>query len=219
MKTKIMNTNTLKLIAMITMFVDHLGYICFPEQDIFRCVGRIAFPIYAFLIAEGYCYTKDIKKYRRRLLFSGLTYSVLYYLLFQNIYISVLLTFYVSILIIMLYEKIKNQKDEKKIIGITVIAMITVITMLLKFDYAPIGTIIPLCLCLSKNNKYRIIIYAGLLALLATVNGWAIQYFGLLALIPLALYNGKKGKLNLKTIFYIFYPLHIIIIKLLSLII
>ena len=62
-----LNTFTLKMIAIISMLVDHIGHIFFPEVMIFRIVGRIAFPIFAYVLAEGIYYTKDITKYMMRL--------------------------------------------------------------------------------------------------------------------------------------------------------
>lgn len=58
----------LKLIAICTMFIDHLGYTLFPGDLWLRCVGRVAFPIFCFLIAEGCVYTHDRRKYALRLL-------------------------------------------------------------------------------------------------------------------------------------------------------
>ena len=58
----------LKIIAVITMIIDHAGAFLFPQAKILRIIGRISFPIFAFLICEGYEHTKDVKKYMLRLL-------------------------------------------------------------------------------------------------------------------------------------------------------
>ena len=55
--------NQLKLIALITMTVDHIGMILFPSRLLFRVVGRLAFPIFAYMIAEGCLYTRSIWRY------------------------------------------------------------------------------------------------------------------------------------------------------------
>ena len=56
---------TLKMIAMLSMLADHIGAVLFPEQILFRVIGRLAFPIFAYTLVEGFFYTHDIKKYIR----------------------------------------------------------------------------------------------------------------------------------------------------------
>ena len=58
-----LSSTVLKLIAAVTMFIDHAGLILFPQYRIFRIIGRLAFPIYAYCIAEGFRYTRNRKKY------------------------------------------------------------------------------------------------------------------------------------------------------------
>ena len=62
---KILNRNVLKIIALITMLIDHIGLVFFPGIEIFRIIGRISFPIFAFMIAEGCEHTENKKKYFR----------------------------------------------------------------------------------------------------------------------------------------------------------
>ena len=62
-----MNSNQLKLFAIITMVIDHIGYALFPEVLLLRIIGRLSLPIFAFLVAEGYHYTRNIKQYMFRI--------------------------------------------------------------------------------------------------------------------------------------------------------
>ena len=71
-KLKFINSNTLKTLAMVFMLIDHLWATVIPGNQWMTCVGRLAFPIFAFMISEGYVHTSDFKKYAKRLLIFGL---------------------------------------------------------------------------------------------------------------------------------------------------
>lgn len=77
------DTGFLKVIAFITMAIDHIGYIFFPEEIIWRIIGRISFPIFAYCVVLGYLHTKNLRKYFLRLLgfsfISQLPYTVCFY--------------------------------------------------------------------------------------------------------------------------------------------
>ena len=97
-----MSRNVLKIIACITMLIDHIGYILLPEYVVLRYIGRLTMPIFAFFIGEGCLYTRDRKKYLFRLLSLGLVcqgFYVLEYIFFGTgdpYYLNILLTFSVS---------------------------------------------------------------------------------------------------------------------------
>ncbi len=85
MKPKIKKNDLLKIIAMVTMLIDHMGVLLFPDYQIFRTIGRIAFPIFAFYLAMGYAFTSDKKKYALRLLIFGLISQIPYFFLNSEI--------------------------------------------------------------------------------------------------------------------------------------
>lgn len=66
-KWRILDANALKLIALLSMTIDHVGVCLFPDQILLRCIGRLAFPIYAFLLTQGFIHTRNVKKYLLRL--------------------------------------------------------------------------------------------------------------------------------------------------------
>ncbi|MFH2117510.1 MAG: TraX family protein [Bacillota bacterium] len=85
MKPNIKKNDLLKIIAMVTMLVDHMGVLYFPEYQIFRTIGRIAFPIFAFYLAMGYAFTSSKKKYALRLFIFGVVSQIPYMFLNYNI--------------------------------------------------------------------------------------------------------------------------------------
>ena len=62
-RIRFLSGNSLKLIAALTMLIDHMGIMLFPNVAVLRCIGRISFPIFAFMISEGARYTKDKTRY------------------------------------------------------------------------------------------------------------------------------------------------------------
>lgn len=118
MNTRIINASILKWIAVITMLIDHIGLVFFPEYEILRLIGRISFPIFAFLLCEGYKHTSNIWKYFFRLgifaIISEIPYNIclynqVFYPYSQNIFFELLL----GLLVLYLIDKeyvIKGKK-------------------------------------------------------------------------------------------------------------
>lgn len=106
----------LKLIAIVTMIIDHTGLLFFPEYRIFRTIGRIAFPIFAYQVAVGFEKTSNRQKYQTRLLIFGLISQIPYMFLNETMelnmfHFNVLLLFFYSTLILSLVDKIKGETD------------------------------------------------------------------------------------------------------------
>ena len=117
-KLKILNSNVLKIIAMILMLLDHLWATFVPDNQWMTLVGRMAFPIFAFLIVEGYFHTSDYKKYIKRLLIFGLISEIPFNLIYAGSLIfpfhqNVMFTLALGLLIISEIDKIKSNKDIK----------------------------------------------------------------------------------------------------------
>ena len=112
-----MSSFVLKIIAVVTMFIDHLGYIIWGRVTFFNYIGRLAFPIFAFQISEGYLHTKNLKKYFLRLIIIAIVSQIPYSLFlstYSNDYTSpnIFFTLISGLSSITIYDKLK-EKDKK----------------------------------------------------------------------------------------------------------
>lgn len=222
-KLKIIDGTTLKIIAMICMLFDHLGDNIFLSQTWMRIIGRIALPLFAFCISEGYIHTKDKKRYLKRLLLFSIISEIPFNLLLNGtiIYLehqNVILTFSIAVLSLIIFDKITtNKKKISYVYGTFIVLLFAVISLLLKTDYNLFAVLLVFIYYVfnSKGNNIRNIIGTVYQLLLRNVG---IYIFGALSCIPIFLYNGKKGK-GIKWLFYIFYPGHMLIIYLIKILI
>ena len=190
---------------------------------IMRAIGRISFPIFCFLLIEGFMHTHDVKKYALNLgifaLVSEIPFDLAFagkpfYLDYQNVFF----TLFIGLVMMIFLQKIdsKAQKDAgawqranwKVSVGkLLVIVAACAVATLLKTDYSAMGILtIVLMYNMRKNKMYCIGIGCAVLTLLSLNE---ITCF--LAMIPVHFYNGKRG-LNLKYPFYAFYPVHLLIL-------
>ena len=100
MKTFGLSGNNLKIFAAISMAIDHMGVILFPDAMLFRIIGRIAFPIFAFLISEGCRYTKNKVRYFFVMTLFAVVFQTFYALFTADMYLNIFFTLSFSILII-----------------------------------------------------------------------------------------------------------------------
>ena len=218
-----MTSFILKIIAVITMLCDHLGYVIFGKFSFMNYIGRLSFPIFAFLITEGYIHTKNLKKYFARLLIFAII-SQIPYMLYINAFsnsfsLNILFTLSLGLLGITIYDKIKH-----KSFGILLVILLSFIAQYLKFDYGWYGIVIIFIFYIFKDEKLLMNIYIFTLIFInyffyynasSRIEYLFIILFSTLSLIPINLYNTKKGK-DIKYFLYIFYPLHLIILYLLT---
>ncbi len=224
MKKQISLTNNqLKIIALILMTVDHIGSGLFPKYRFLRIIGRLAYPIFAYMIAEGCRYTKNKKKYFFTMASLAAVCSVVYFIAMRSLYQCILVTFSLSILMIFAFDAAQKERSVKSIglafsaLGLAACICIVIPIFIPRFsvDYGFCGAILPLLIYFGRNKWERLGLSAIGLVLIA-LDYPGNQWFSLLALPLLALYNGKRGKLRLKYLFYIYYPLHLVIIYLIS---
>ena len=234
---KIINNNTLKIIAIILMLLDHLWGTIIPGNQWMTLIGRMAFPIFAFLIVEGFFHTSDLKKYMKRLFIFGLISEIPFNLIYTGSIIfpfhqNVMFTLLLGLLIINEIDKIKNNKEiKKKIIPILKIFLFLLISIIGFVDYGVTGVLTIVVFYLFRGFKLAwigqlislillyIVFFEGQSVILNIFNHeyfLPLQSIGVLSLIFIWLYNGEKGKNNklIKYLFYSFYPVHMLVIYL-----
>ena len=216
-----LSATTLKYLALITMTIDHIGLFLLNNYTPFRIIGRLSFPIFGYLIAEGCRYTHNRRAYFLRVSILAIICQIVMYFATHSLYMSILISFSLSLLLIMSIDYTLETKHW--LISIFSIFLVFFLVCLLplqttsdyQIDYG-IGGIILVVMVYYLPEKWRLLgVLVGCLFMSVTMTN--IQYFSLLAIIPLAFYNHKKGKGSpLPYFFYLYYPLHLAIIYLLA---
>lgn len=232
---------TLKLLAAFSMLLDHIGVILLPDMIWLRIAGRLAFPFYAFMIAEGCAHTRHQRRYFLTVFALGVACQAVYYLYDGSTDMGILITFSLSILVIyaMQYAK-KTVRDAacrpvRRWMAFLALATLLVGVYLLDrlwdIDYGFIGCMTPVLASLFRDPHpeprtrgqggdrpivHVLMLGIGLVILACGSN--VIQWFSLAAIPLLLLYSGQRGAHSLKYFFYIFYPAHLAILGGLSMI-
>lgn len=203
-----LNSFQLKIIAVITMIIDHIGLFFFPEYIFFRIIGRISFPIFAFLVVEGFYHTSDILKYMIRLgglavlseiPFDLLTTGRIFDLRHQNVFFTLL----IGVILMYCYEKQYSTFSR-----VSALFLIMLAGDIFRTDYGAWGVLMIFCFFIFRERMAAKFVSVAVINIL--VFGY-IQAFAVLALLPICLYNGEKGR-SYKYFFYLIYPVHLWII-------
>ena len=208
--------NQLKIIAMIAMTFDHIGAYLLPQWRILRIIGRLAMPIYAYMIAEGCHYTRDRKRYFLRLAGLALVCQVVYGIVDHSLYQCILVTFSLSVGLICAVENGQKQENSRsRAEAIAMLAGVILICELLPrvvpgfdVDYGLFGVLLPVIVYFGGRSTRSLL--AGTLLLCLSLG--RLQWWSLLSVPLLALYNGQRGKYPLGWLFYLYYPLHLAVI-------
>lgn len=214
-----LSANAIKIIAMLSMLLDHTSIILLDNYAPFRIIGRLAYPLYAYFIAEGCNHTKNKLFYLLRVFSLGALCQLAYYFVDKSLYLNILLTFSVSIPMVYLLKAAKRNVFFTIVFLVATVGLWSTCQQLssngINFDYGFLGIMFPVLLALGENRREKVILaFCGLCALSHNMGG--IQVWSLAALPILLLYNGKRGRLNLKYTFYVFYPLHLAVLYALS---
>jgi len=210
--------NMLKVIAAITMFIDHAGLMLFPGSAWMRLVGRLSLPIYAYMIAEGCKFTRNRVRYFGTVFALAAICQIVYFIFDGSLYLSILMTFCTAILVIYALDALKAAPGPGRALGFAaVLAAVWVLNQVFRFDYGFWGCMVPVFASLPSGTKYDRLpvrlacLGAGLACLAISIGG--NQVFSLLALPILLCYSGRRGKWNMKYFFYIFYPAHLAVLQ------
>ena len=222
--------STLKMIALVIMFIDHIGAVIVQRtmamegfnHDFWsslywpiRYVGRLAFPIFCFLLVEGFVHTSNVKKYVKGMLFFALISEIpfnlsltgnMFSLEYQNVFWELAL----GIIAMVCFEKIEQKNRNywmQVFLRIVVIMMFAAIAEMLNFDYGMCGIISIVALYAFRQKR--------IMQLLIGALTFYWEPVAPLAFLLIALYNGNRGK-NIKYLFYAFYPTHLLLLYLIA---
>lgn len=209
-------SNYIKIIAMVTMFIDHVGRILFPQYTILNMIGRIAFPLFAYQIGIGVSHTRDVKKYFWRLFIFGLVIQIFYIFAAPFInedpkMLNIFFTLALGLIAIVAYEK--------KLYIVVVLAIVLPSVMMLfgiTFDYEMYGVLLILGMHIFRGNFRNLAIFTiALTAIACMVWQYPIQMYAVLALIFIWKPFSVKASIHWVA-FYLFYPAHLIVLQLVS---
>lgn len=238
-KLRVLNTNALKFLAAALMLVDHIGLMFFPYEPIWRIVGRLSMPLFAFALSEGCRYTKNKTRHFTLLFVLAIVCQVVYYFFDNgNLYMSILVTFSLSVLTIYAMQYMKKTLFDERAENVdkTLACILFVAVVFCDFAFCQIFTVdygfwgvmtpvfasvfdfhrIPAPAPLKKLDclPVRVLCLSiGLVLIALSYLPQTICFYALGAVPILLLYNGEKGKLKTKYFFYIFYPLHLVLLQ------
>lgn len=264
------NSNMLKTIAIIAMVIDHIGFYfsdLLPTGVYLVCryIGRIAMPIFVYMLVQGFFHTKNFKKYISRIgIFAVITQILITVTIFFNIkfvssYTSaeqvyttgnILFSFVISLIVLKLLHQdiiIKKWTHNKNLsLKIIVIFAIVIICILMPLDYDIEVLILSMLMYYVEKLRIKVLmeknsmnlslknivinnmsddkiklVYLALIFLIISV---LVVYFNaswvvLLSIIPISLYNEQRGKINLKYVYYVIFPLHHVLLYSLAMLI
>jgi len=222
-----LNAVHLRYLALGLMLLDHLWATVVPGNNWMTYVGRLAFPIFAFQAAEGYYHTADFTQYCKRLLLFGLLSEIPFNWMLSSSWIypfhqNVMFTLLLGLLALRAVEMAREGKKPLWLLAAFGWCLLGAVTFV---DYGAYGVMMVLVFGLSRRLPYAKLFQLAAMILINVVlmegqmlivfgREFPVQGFAVLALLPIWLYNGEKGRRSkaLQTGFYLFYPIHMLIL-------
>lgn len=216
-----MTSFVLKILACAFMLIAHVGFCLLPKVEILRNIGRLAFPLFAFQVAIGFSHTRNKSKYLMRMFIFAVVSQIPFMLFrhrvgYDNLKLNIGFSFFISLLCLYIIDLFKEKKQP---LILLLILPLLYSAYKLNVDYsffAPLWIIVFYLFGQSKKDFPWLLVSmffvtASYVIMFKNVN----QLYCLISLLFIAFYNGKKGP-GLKYAFYIFYPLHLMILTLLN---
>ena len=218
----------LKLIAIITMFIDHIGaavvekmafsgsvalisnYNTIMHVDrILRIIGRTAFPIFCFLLVEGFIHTSNRKKYITLMGIFALLSEIPFDMAFFNtpVYVEYQNVFFTLLLGLLTMQLMEYVQKRSYVLGFIPAVLGIVLANLLTCDYGGTGVLMILVFYCFRDKRIQQCVWGALCAVFVLEEIWALPAF-----ILIFLYNGERGQKINKYIFYAFYPVHLCVL-------
>jgi hypothetical protein len=221
-----MNSAQLKVFACLIMLIDHMGYVFFPNALWLRVIGRLAFPLFAYFIAEGYRRTRDVADYLGRLTLFALISQLPFMYAFntKSLYLNVFFTLAMG-----LYAAYNYDKSKK----VSMVIIIAAACQIINTDYGAYGVLLVFLFNKYHDDFKAMVKSVILLTVIAQLTRVGVTYINtptaylsrsllftlgiqplcLLSLFLIKVYNGERGA-KLKYLFYAFYPVHLIVLGL-----
>lgn len=194
------------------MFLDHYHYII-GGSKILNVVGRIAFPIFAFTLSEGYVHTRSLQKYLFRLFIFAVSIQMPSILFGYDYSMNIFFTLFLGLLSIYIF----NLKKINIILKIILIGFVLFFSQKFKLDYGMYGILLIMNFNIFRDYKFKILMNFLVLNVFNMIFPKVFdlvdtQFFSLISLVFIFMYNGKRGR-SMKYFFYLFYPIHFFILE------
>lgn len=227
MKTAGISADALKWIALLTMLCDHAGAVLFAQYPVMRLIGRTAFPLFVWLLVEGFFHTSSRKKYLGRMAFFALVSELPFDLALygrpdrqgQNVFF----TLSISLVMLVFLERAmdacqrKRQAGEKALLqmlaAVGTVAAAMAAAELFCVDYGGSGPLLAaLFYCYKRKGSPGLAVSFLIFCLSMGLLTAMVEIFGIVSVPLIARYNGKRTGRGRGRLFYLFYPLHLLIL-------
>ena len=206
--TKNRHNDTIKLLAILFMIIDHIGAVFFPDVIIYRIIGRISFPLFAYQLTIGFKHTSNVNKYLLRLWIFALISQVPFTLLFDTTNLNIFFTLFLALFLLKMIDK----KEYAWIFPIGIISE------LINVDYGMYGILLILLFYLFEDKKLNLFISFLILNVFSIkfLKFPIIQIFSMLSL-SIIYYKDFLPSLSLnKKVSYFIYPGHLMLFLIIS---
>ena len=198
------------------MLIDHIGMFYFPSMDIFRIIGRISFPLFAWSIANGAIHTKNIGHYLFRLSLFSIISQIPYIMAIQLIApnfvgLNIFFTLTFGLLTIMLVRKTQDSIHK-----LVITFLMALVAQLLGADYGAYGVLVIMMFYFFYYDWKKMVFVQVFLMVLVSVMSYSsanilgmYRFMGIISVAIILWYNNKKG-INLQYLFYVIYPIQFV---------